>query len=62
MDKVLATRLALSVAIIIGYLVIAGLSFHVTTLSPILMLALILVLFVPVGKKKATKQDSAQSR
>ncbi|MHA2789376.1 hypothetical protein ACXZ66_09550 [Corynebacterium sp. S7] len=60
MDKVLATRLTLSVAIIIGYLVVASLNFHVGTLSPILMLALVLVLFVPVRNKQGNKKNKQE--
>lgn len=60
MDRPMAIRLILSALLIIAYLVVAALEFHVNVVAPLIVLGLVGVLFFPTGARKSTHTDTTQ--
>lgn len=52
MDKNLLIRLGLTALLILAYVVVAALDVSRETVAPIIVIAIALILFVPLGKKK----------
>ncbi|BAU96516.1 hypothetical protein N24_2254 [Corynebacterium suranareeae] len=57
MNKVMRIRLLIVALLIVFYVVVAALDWSREVIAPIILIAVALAIFVPIGSKQSAKQD-----